>query len=190
MEEGGASSAADIRRLRKQVKTEQDLEEAATSGPKKTKRGTPPKRVATAWKGSREKQQALQDLAAKLAGLAKDEGDAEFLETRAMVCVLLWDRGDLSALTLPTESAKDSASVKALKFFWAIVAQEAAKQAKAGDAGSDGEAASEGGEAAEGEKPAKKAKPIKKPKKKGKPAEEATPPADEGGEAPAEDGDD
>lgn len=192
MEDGGASSAADIRRLRKQVKTEQDLEEAATAGPKKTKRGTAPKRVATAWKGSREKQQALQDLCASLHGMAKDEGDAEFLEKRAMVCVLLWDRGDLSGLVLPAESAKDTASVKALKFFWAVVGQEAAKQAKADDseAGSDSEDA---GEATEGDKPAKKAKPIKKPKKKGKPADEAPPADDSGkgeGEGSSEGGDD
>lgn len=193
MEDGGAASAQDIRRLRKQVETEKSLESAATSGPKKTDRGTTPKRVPTAWRGSREKQQLLQELAAKLQGLGKDESDADFLETRAMVCVLLWDRGDLQSVSIPHEDAKDSASVKALKVFWAIVAQEAAKQKESAEDATD----AEDGEAESEEKPsvkkvaaAKKKPAKKKPAKKVKPEAE---PSEDGEEEPAgtsgEDGD-
>lgn len=184
MEEGGASSAQDIRRLRKQVEDEKSLEEAATSGPKKTDRGTTPKRVPTAWRGSREKQQLLQELAAKLQGVPKDEADGEFLELRAMVCVLLWDRGDLQALSVPHEDAKDSASVKALKVFWSIVGQEASKQKEAVEEGADDEGESSEGEDVEAaptvkkakkvaasDKPAKKAPTKKAPVKKEKPAD-------------------
>lgn len=174
MEDGGASSAADIRRIRKEVQTEKNLEEAAKSGPKKTKRGTAPKRVATAWRGSREKQAMLQELCGKLLGSERDEGDADFIETRAMVCALLWDRGDLTALAVPHEDAKDSATKKALTVFWSIVGAEAAKNATDGGEEAEGEEAesdeTDGGDAAEDEttkkpKKAKAGKPKKKPKK-------------------------
>jgi ParB family chromosome partitioning protein len=192
MDEGGASSAQDIRRLRKQVETEKSLEGAATSGPKKTDRGTTPKRVPTAWRGSREKQQLLQELAAKLQGLTKDETDADFLETRAMVCVLLWDRGDLQSVAIPHEDAKDTASVKALKVFWSIVGQEAAKQKESVEDAADSDAGDGDGESDGEEKPSvKKVAAKKKPAKK-KPAKKIKPEpeAEEGGEEePAEEGD-
>jgi len=180
MADGGASSAADIRRLRKQVETEEGLAEAATSGSKKTRAGTTPKRVATAWRGSREKQQALQEPSARLSALQRDEADADFLEARAQIVVLLWDRGDLQAISLPHESAQDTASQKALKVFWSIVKQEAAKQAQA-DAEGEGEAKEK--------KPAKKAKKAKpaKPIKKAKPEAEAegAAEAEDAGDEPA-----
>lgn len=184
MEEGGTQSAADIKRLRKQVATEAALEEAASDGPKKTKRGTTPKRVATAWRGSREKQHMLQELCAKLLALTKDEADAEFLETRAMVCILLWDRSDLTTLALPHEDARDTSSVKALKVFWAIVGQEASKHES--DVVADGAST----EAATENKPAKKpkAKPAKKPKAKSEPETASVGGGDS--DAPAHDGDD
>lgn len=172
MEEGGASSAADIKRLRKQVQTEASIEEAATESPK-TARGATPKRVATAWRGSREKQAMLQTLSAKLSGLERDEGNADFLEARAMVSVLLWDRGDLQILALPAEDAPDAASKKALKVFWAIVAQEAARASSSDDAedASDGEEHAETEADESSEKKPKKAKPVKKAKPAKKEAE-------------------
>lgn len=142
MGDGEVSTAADIRRLRKSVEAERNAEEVATKGSKKTKSGTTAKRVATAWKGSREKQEMLQVICAKLVAMDHDESDADFIEARAMVCTILWDRGDIDTLDLPSESATDAKSKKALALLWGIFKQEAAKHAEAG----------EGEEAAEDEK--------------------------------------
>lgn len=154
MEDGGASSASDIRRLRKQVETEDAVVEAQTG---KKAKATASKRVATAWRGSREKQAALQAMCASLIKMERDESDAGFLELRAQVVMLLWDRGDMESFDIPSETAEDTKTKKALKVFWTIVGNEAANVES-----EDGEEAAESVEAEEPKaKKAKKAKPEK-----------------------------
>lgn len=127
VEEGGASSAADIRRIRKQIATQQNVEETALKGPKTTKKGTAPKRAPTAWRGSREKQETLQRICAHLAGMEKDESNGLFIEQRAFAVVLLWDRGDLQSLDIPDLDSTAPAAKKANKVLWAAINAEAAK---------------------------------------------------------------
>lgn len=127
VEEGGASSAADIRRIRKQIATQQNVEETALKGPKTTKSGSVAKRVPTAWRGSREKQEMLQNICAHLATLPKNESDATFLEQRAFAIALLWDRGDLQSLDIPSVDDPAPSAKKANKVLWAAINAEAAK---------------------------------------------------------------
>lgn len=175
MEEGGATSAADIKRLRKQVATEEAVVEAEKPSGKKAKTAAS-KRVATAWRGSREKQAALQSMCATLVKMERDETDAGFLELRAQVIMLLWDRGDMESFDIPREDAEDTKSKKALKVFWTIVGNEAASATSSGDEGgaeevSEGEVESEGESEAGEEKKPKKAPKGKKGKKPKEPKE-------------------
>lgn len=151
LEEGGAQTAVDIKRIRKQVETSKSIEDAATSGTKKTKKGSAAKRTPTAWRGSRDKQVMLQTLCHALSVMERDDGDAEFIETRAMVCVLLWDRGDLQSLEIPAESDTDAASKKALKALWAMIAQEAAKHEVSDEDAEDAEDAEPAEDSSEGD---------------------------------------
>ncbi len=123
-------TATEIKRIRKEVSTKARAEEAPE------KKGKPTKRVVTAWKGSREKQQMIETLCHDLVEL-RDESDfdaldVEFIALRSAACMLLWDRGDLEVddvLGLPVEDTKDAAEKKTLALLWKIIRQEAAKKA-------------------------------------------------------------
>ena len=129
LEEGQTASAADIRRLRKEADTQAKIEGAAKPDDKKGKE-KPSKRVAVAWRGSREKQELLQAVCYDLVSM-KEEGtdaaDYDFIETRAVAMTLLWDRGDLTELEVPGEDTTETKEKKALAVFWKVVESEAAK---------------------------------------------------------------
>lgn len=145
LEDGQTASAADIRRLRKEADTKAKIEGAAKpDDPKKSGKDKPSKRVAVAWRGSREKQELLQAVCYDLVSM-KEEGtdpaDYDFIETRAVAMTLFWDRGDLTELEVPGEDATETKDKKALAVFWKVIEQEAAKHEPEDDDEDEAEAA-------------------------------------------------
>lgn len=123
-----ATTAADIRSLRKEA----ERESVATKAAKGVAAKVSKKPVVATWRGSREKTQTLQGLCAMLeAAEANQIGTPNYHEVRGAIGVLLWDRGDRNDPVLPDlKPAKgpDYASdMKDLTAFNAIVKAEAAK---------------------------------------------------------------
>lgn len=131
-----ATTADDIRKLRKAAERDEIAKKAAKGEPatKTTKTGTPSKKAPiTIWRGSREKQAVLQELCATLASAEGDQiGSADYHELRGAIGYILWDRGDRKQVPLPdlspSKDEKDyAAQMKDLAGFNAVVKAEAAK---------------------------------------------------------------
>jgi len=125
-----ATSAAKVRQIAK--KAAQDGTSAQT-GRANEKKGAKRDASVTAWKGSRDKQEAIRYLAHSLHNCAKEDiGTVGYHEIRGALAFALWDRGDLDDYELlepaDCESPKDvPAAKKALATFAAIVQAESAK---------------------------------------------------------------
>lgn len=131
------TTAADIKRIRKEIETESAIEEAAEdaveeTGSRKKAGKKKSSRVVTAWRSATEKQAQLQRVCYELATL-REQGsepyDVDFLVKRTIAAMLLWDRGDLSDSVefLPFDDATATSDKKALAVFWKIVNAEASK---------------------------------------------------------------
>lgn len=123
------TSANEVRRLAKEAGKETATDAETHDGKSaKKKKGASRAASLAVWKGSKEKQSTIAMLCSLLNGATAEEKDSsDFSEMRGAVAALLWDRGDLSDVTLPAAGTADAKEIKLLKTFDAIVAAEAKK---------------------------------------------------------------
>lgn len=148
------TSAADVRRLRKNAENKASSEAAAdaaeTDKDGKGKKTKKPKVSPTAWRGSREKQALLREVSYDLVQMQKEKTDPmdyDFIESRALAIALLWDRGDLDTVEVPPENTDVAKEKKALVIFWKKINEAASLYEPPADAEVDVEEAGEPEEA-------------------------------------------
>lgn len=122
-------SAEEIKRLAKSAARAEDAKgkpgERANRAKGKTKAA-----AKMTWRGSREKQARIAELAYHFLNAPKDEhGTEEWCEIRGMLSYALWDRGDLESPMIPSWRVKDhedpKKDKKTLAEFTAILEAEA-----------------------------------------------------------------
>jgi len=131
-EVGPHTSAADIRRERKRLEREAVTKDTTGKDATKTKGGKPAERAAVAWRPPTEKKLQIGSLAYSLNSAEGDEiGSIDYHEVRGALGALLWCRGDLEELLLPSiheEEMEDPVRDKKInEIFNTIVANEAAR---------------------------------------------------------------
>jgi hypothetical protein len=90
------------------------------------------KPVLGAWKGSKQKQAQITELARTIANATPEEqASQDYYEVRGALAALLWDRGDIDRIVLPADDSKKKEDRATLKAFNHVVqsAQAAAEQA-------------------------------------------------------------
>lgn len=145
----GEVSAADVRRLAKQV-SKGDPDNAVDGKQANKKKGTSRDAALVAWKPNRAKQAAIVEMAHILINADEEQKkSADYFEMRGALSFALWDRGDLDSYLLPSADSEDAKEIKINKQFAAVCEAEAAKWKPAPGEEPAGEAAAADGDDAE-----------------------------------------
>lgn len=119
------TSAEEIKRLAKAA-AKKDGEKAEAGTRVQQAKGKKKAVAKVTWRGSREKQAAIAELAYYVHNATKkEEGTEEWCEILGMLAFALWDRGDREAKMLPSRDTKDKAERKVLADFAETVEAEA-----------------------------------------------------------------